>query len=558
MEQANIVAKVTNLTITVSNLVTVQADLDEKVKGITNKVNELPTNEDFVKVLADSKKVNSLNVSGSIKDVNASSVHGVNIDPSLAMETDGIIEKAVEIDVDASSLIYTCYGTFMGWPGTTIPILEAEDSPVPLTADEGSWLASINSLTMLVTIFAAGYAVDVVGRKKVALFGAGPFVIWWLMVAFADSYGMLLAARAIGSLGGGAIITALPVFLCEIADTDLRGTLIVIHYILMQCGTLLVYCIGPYLSITTVALICTSIPIIFVLTFIWMPESPYFFLTHHREAEAVKCLERLKGQLTPEELKFELEMLYKDIREKQQNKGKFTDVILVPVHRRTLLLAIGFILFQMSAGSTALTTYTTYIFEKSGSELDSNISSIILTVVTLGANVASSLVVERFDRRPLCMATFSACAICLAAEGAYFYVDDIYGDVPTAFDWVPLAGMIGFNISFSIGLAPVLSLFMGELFHVSVKGIGVAIGTVVIALYGFFLKKMFQVVSDGLGAYYSFWGFTVMCVAAVIYVYALMPETRNKSFAQINEEMDSRVGGAVSSNMDESMKQCPS
>ncbi|XP_049943459.1 facilitated trehalose transporter Tret1-like [Schistocerca serialis cubense] len=463
MEQANTVAKVTNLTTTVNNLVTEQADLVEKVKSITSKVNELSTSEGFVEVLA-----------------------------------------------DVTSLIYTCYGTFMGWAGTTIPILEAEDSPVPLTADEGSWLASINSLTMLVTIFAAGYAVDVVGRKKVALFGAGPFVIWWLIVAFADSYGMLLAARAIGSLGAGAIITALPVFLCEIADTDLRGTLIVIHYILMQCGTLLVYCIGPYLSITTVALICTSIPIIFVLTFIWMPESPYFFLTHHREAEAVKCLERLKGQLTPEELKFELELLYKDIREKQQNKGKFTDVILVPVHRRTLLLAIGFILFQMSAGSTALTTYTTYIFEKSGSELDSNISSIILTVVTLGANVASSLVVERFDRRPLCMATFSACAICLAAEGAYFYVDDIYGDVPTAFDWVPLAGMIGFNISFSIGPAPVLSLFMGELFHVSVKGIGVAIGTVVIALYGFFLKKMFQVVSDGLGAYYSFWGFTVI------------------------------------------------
>ncbi|XP_047105073.1 facilitated trehalose transporter Tret1-like [Schistocerca piceifrons] len=475
MEQANTVAKVINETTTVNNLVTEQADLIEKVKGITSKVNELPTSEDFVEVLADF-----------------------------------YVDDATALFWWDTSLIYTCYGTFMGWPGTTIPILEAEDSPVPLTADEGSWLASINSLTMLVTIFAAGYAVDVVGRKKVALFGAGPFVIWWLMVAFADSYGMLLAARAIGSLGGGAVITALPVFLCEIADTDLRGTLIVIHYILMQCGTLLVYCIGPYLSITTVALICTSIPIIFVLTFIWMPESPYFFLTHHREAEAVKCLERLKGQLTPEELKFELELLYKDIREKKQNKGKFTDVILVPVHRRTLLLAIGFILFQMSAGSTALTTYTTYIFEKSGSELDSNISSIILTVVTLGANVASSLVVERFDRRPLCMATFSACAICLAAEGAYFYVDDIYGDVPTAFDWVPLAGMIGFNISFSIGPAPVLSLFMGELFHVSVKGIGVAIGTVVIALYGFFLKKMFQVVSDGLGAYYSFWGFTVI------------------------------------------------
>ncbi|XP_046987456.1 facilitated trehalose transporter Tret1-like [Schistocerca americana] len=385
--------------------------------------------------------------------------------------------------IPPTSLINMCYGTFMGWPGTTLPILEAEDSPLPLTADEGSWLASINSLTMLVAIFAAGYAVDVVGRKKVLLFGARPLFIWWVMVAFANSYGMLLAARAIGSLGGGPIITALPVFLCEIADTDVRGTLIVIHYFLMQCGYLLVYSIGPYLSVTTVALICASIPIIFVLTFIWMPESPYFFLKQRREAEAVKCLERFKGQLTRDELKFELESMYQATREKQQSKGKLKD---------------------MSSGSIALTTYTTYIFEKSGSELDSNISSIILTAVTLGANVVSSLVIERFDRRPLCMASFSACAICLAAEGAYFYVDDIYGYVPTAFDWVPLAGMTGFSISASIGLAPVLSLVMGELFHVSVKGVASAVGTTVIALYGFFLKKMFQVVSDDLAAYYSF------------------------------------------------------
>ncbi|XP_047105072.1 facilitated trehalose transporter Tret1-like [Schistocerca piceifrons] len=217
-----------------------------------------------------------------------------------------------------------CYGTFMGWPGTTLPIPEAEDSPLPLTADEGSWLASINSLTMLVAIFATGYAVDVVGRKKV--FGARPLFIWWVMVAFANSYGMLLAARAIGSLGGGPIITALPVFLCEIADTDVRGTLIVIHYFLMQCGYLLVYSIGPYHSVTTVALICASIPIIFVLTFIWMPESPYFFLKQRREAEAVKCLERFKGQLTRDELKFELESMYQAIREKQQSKGKLKDV----------------------------------------------------------------------------------------------------------------------------------------------------------------------------------------------------------------------------------------
>ncbi|XP_047105079.1 solute carrier family 2, facilitated glucose transporter member 8-like [Schistocerca piceifrons] len=104
--------------------------------------------------------------------------------------------------------------------------------------------------------------------------------------------------------------------------------------------------------------------------------------------------------------------------------------------------------------------------------------------------------------------------------------------------------MHSFQVSFTFGAGSVLYPIIGEIYHVSVKGAATSINTTVIALYGFFLKKMFQVVSDSVGAYWSFWAFSVLCVCGAVYTYFLLPETKGKTFAQINQEMDARFGGS--------------
>lgn len=399
--------------------------------------------------------------------------------------------------------------------------------------------------------FAAGYAVDRVGRKKLLLASSVPLLVWWVMVAFAQSYGMLLAARAIGSLGGGLFGTAAPMYLSEIADAEIRGAVITIHLVLTNLGSLLIYCLAPYLSVTNTAAICATLPVIFFVSFVWLPESPYFILARGDEQEAVKTLVRIKGNLGPDELKAELDMMYASIRRKQETKGKLKDLLTIQVHRRTLLLTLGFIILQMSTGAIALMTYTNSIFEMSGSELDPNLSSIVQVSVQLVASVGASFVIDRFGRKTLAMVSLVICSFCLAVEGAYFYVNDTQGDVPSAFAWVPLTALLGFHISFTFGAGSVLFPIMGEIYHVSVKGAATSINTTVIALYGFFLKKMFQVVSDSVGAYWSFWGFSVLCICCAVYTFFLMPETKGKTFAQINMEMDARFGGNTQQLPDE-------
>ncbi|XP_049827669.1 facilitated trehalose transporter Tret1-2 homolog [Schistocerca gregaria] len=466
--------------------------------------------------------------------------------PVHPVEKDGNKEP---IEKDGASVIHFAFGTFMAWSPTTVPILQEEDSPVPLTPDQGSWIVSINSLTSLAAVLTTAYVADVFGRKTLILAGAVPALIWWLMVAFANSYEMLITARAIGSLTGGFIGGSTTMFVCEIADIKIRGTLMAFHNIFMHCGSLLMYCIAPYLPVATVAFSCISVPIIFLVTFIWMPKTPYFYLQQGRESEAVKSLVRYKGELTPEELQFELETMHKAIRQKQETKGKWKDVFLVPVYRRTLLLMLGYGLIHTSMGSIAFSNYTTYIFQKSGSEIDANVSSIIVTAVSLVASLASSFVIERVGRRPLAVGTALIMGVCLAVMGGYFYADAVQGDVNSAFDWVPLTCFICYNLCSSGASGPIGSLLTGEVFHVSVKAICLTLYSTTTALYGFVLKKLFQVVSDGLGAYYSFWAFSFMCFVCAVYMYKLLPETRGKTFAEINDDMENiTVGHADDDN----------
>lgn len=60
-------------------------------------------------------------------------------------------------------------------------------------------------------------------------------------------------------------------------------------------GLLLDYCIGPYIPYVWLSIVASSVPLIFTMIFMWMPESPYYYLSVHKKEEAEKALQWLKG-----------------------------------------------------------------------------------------------------------------------------------------------------------------------------------------------------------------------------------------------------------------------
>ena len=132
---------------------------------------------------------------------------------------------------------------------------------------------------------------------------------------------------------------------------------------------------------------------------------------------------------------------------------------------KPLLLSMGLMLLQQFCGINSVIYFTVFIFDKAGSSIDKNLSTIIVGIVQLVATLGSMFLVDRAGRRILLFVSGFGMAISLAALGAFFYMLELYGEeVQESLGWLPLASLLLFIISFSSGYANVPYLIMGEIF----------------------------------------------------------------------------------------------
>ena len=85
------------------------------------------------------------------------------------------------------------------------------------------------------------------------------------------------------------------VFLGEVAEPKMRGLLSSIPYVSYSLGILVVYALGATLHWQTVAWLAIILPIMSLLSFILLPESPVWLVRNNRVEEASKALNWLRG-----------------------------------------------------------------------------------------------------------------------------------------------------------------------------------------------------------------------------------------------------------------------
>lgn len=85
------------------------------------------------------------------------------------------------------------------------------------------------------------------------------------------------------------------IYITEIADKEIRGALGMLVQVMNNLGSLLVYGIGPFVSYTVLNSMIVTIPIVYALCCLWLPESPYYHLKDGRIAAARKEFKFIKG-----------------------------------------------------------------------------------------------------------------------------------------------------------------------------------------------------------------------------------------------------------------------
>lgn len=149
----------------------------------------------------------------------------------------------------------------------------------------------IQLVTSILTLGAAlgallgGCFSDRCGRKPAILLSDILFILGAVLLACANSVGILVFGRIIIGLGVGMAANVVPVYLSETSPTPVRGRIITMYQLLIVIGGFLSYLICYLLNRSwRVMFGMATIPaLIQGIGMLFMPESPRWYLKYNRD-----------------------------------------------------------------------------------------------------------------------------------------------------------------------------------------------------------------------------------------------------------------------------------
>lgn len=363
-----------------------------------------------------------------------------------------------------------------------------------------------------------------------------PLIASWILIGVAESLAVIYVSRVLSGLAYGLSYSVLPMYLGEIASDPIRGSISTLLTVMAKFGILYAYAIAPYTSVRLMAWLAIIPPAVFVGTFIFLPESPYYLLGKNEQENAKKSLSRLRQRNDVDE---ELEKMSVAVKKSQENKGTFHELFFNKGNRMSLIIILGLAVAQQLCGSQAVIAYSETIFDKVGSTLGGSESTIILGVVQLVSSAVSASIVDIVGRRPLLLLSVIGAAICNTIVGLYFFLERMDIDV-TGIAWLPMLAIMVFIVAYTIGMATVTFAILAEIFPKNLKSVAGPAFTITGGAFSFIVAKLFQIVSDDLGSDYTFWGFALFTYLFIPFVWFLIPETKGKPLDVILEEINMR------------------
>nr|CAD7424469.1 unnamed protein product [Timema monikensis] len=457
---------------------------------------------------------------------------------SLAQHETSELTKYATEAVDLAA--YT-QGTIVGWPSPVLPSLQSENSPIggePMTDEEASWMGSVLCLGALLLTPIYGYLSNNHSRKLTGYLVGIPPIICWLMIIFARSKMTLFIARfLIGAVGAGNTVLC-PLYVTEIVEDDVRGSLGTYVMLFFSIGVLQSYIVGSYASYQVLGFACISLPILFVFLFYWMPESPVYLMSRNRHMESRKALSWLRGndkQTVDREMEKLTEVL--NISKEDSSSGfPILELFSKRGSRRAMLICMGFTINMGLSGSFALMTFTVRIFQESGSELSPDLSAICVAILQCASVFLTSVIIDRAGRKIIMIVSNMALVLCLLVMGAYYYLKDAGFEV-SHFGWLPVVCLCSYVVAVNMGVMTVPWIVINEVFEPRVKSMAVTLCCSFVWAINFLTSKFFLPVASHVGLAGCYWFFGVVCLLGAVFCHLVMPETKNRSLADILKEL---------------------
>uniref|UniRef100_H3BWU9 Solute carrier family 2 member 11b n=1 Tax=Tetraodon nigroviridis TaxID=99883 RepID=H3BWU9_TETNG len=402
-----------------------------------------------------------------------------------------------------------------------------------------STIVSIFTIGGLIGVTVGGTLSVKMGRKGTLLTNNIFALTGSLMMGFSyttRSFELLIVGRLLIGINSGIGLCVQPLYLGEIAPTALRGAMGMGTSIFITAGILLGQVVGLREVLGReeywpILLSTTCIPALLQLVMLpWFPESPrYLFIDRGEEEASKKALRQLHGRAWNQE--------WEDILKEKDNLEGFCakkpwELLKDRSLRWQLLTIVLLNSAQQLNGINAIYFYASYLFEESGIPAEK------IPYVTIGTGACEcitaltcGILIEFLGRRVLIMGGYTLMSIfCVLFTLALTF--------QTASPVVPYISMVcvfAFILSFGLGPGGVTNILTTELFTQTARPAAYVIAGSVNWLNFFFIGLVFPFVVIGLQQY-CFLVFLVICSLMATYIFFIIPETKNKTFMEIQNE----------------------
>ncbi|CAH0564576.1 unnamed protein product [Brassicogethes aeneus] len=433
---------------------------------------------------------------------------------------------------------FSC-GSSQSWTSPVIPKLEGslgvEHNPLgePITKLEGSLIAGILSLGCAIGPFISGPLADRYGRKITLLCIAVIVGISFITLAFATNVYVYYVARFLKGLGVGSTYQVMPMYSGEVAENTNRGRVGCLFVANISAGLLSSYLVGPYLSVRLFCIFHTTPIVIFLIFYKIIPESPIYLASKGDKVEAKASLMRLR-RCSASGATDELKDILLACAESNSNKGGFREIFRSPPLKRAFLICFLLLTLQQFSGIAFVLAFMQNIFDAAGGSVSPTISAIIVGVLKTSASLFTSTVIEKFGRKILAMISALTTGIFITILGIFFFLQQNKYDV-SYITWLPIVTLILYIISLNLGMASIPFIMVGEIFPSHVKSAASTLLISILFSTSFIITFLGPVLSSYLGMAPTFCMFGVLCLIGTVFIYFIVPETKGKSLAEIQD-----------------------
>lgn len=421
-------------------------------------------------------------------------------------------------------------GMHYGWTSPVLPILERNDTHIELSHEDHIWLESVYLIGGICGLPVTILAVDRIGRKESILLSAVAALVSWILIAVADNVLYLYIARFIVGLSGDVAFVAAPMYIAEIADKKIRGFLSAIIYVMMLIGILVIYAVAPYVPFYVPSIIGSILVIIQLVTFPFVPDSPYYLISKGKNEKAKRHLQRLRAA---ENIDDELAEITAAVNRQKQEKGRPQDLVLCRGNRKALLIMLILNGAQhFSSISVMLMNLHPILTAADSIYLSSNVAGILFSALMLLAATIADFVVDKFGRKSLLIISSTLSGVCLLLLAIYFTLQKNDYDVKP-FSWLPVAVVMIYAFVFKFGLGIIPIVMTAELFPAKVKAMGMTVADFFYVFFAWVSIELYQRLVIYAGYDYPFYIFAVCCLCTSGFAQVYIPETKGKTLEEI-------------------------